>query len=356
MPFAKPDTARTPRGVPVVIAVLANDEGSSLAISGYSQPTAGTLTLNADRTFTYTPAPAFVGVDGFAYTIRDGLGVISEGDVRIFVARPNTTPAVANDSAAVQLGDSVALPVLANDNDADGDTLAIIGIDAPAHGTITVLADQSIRYAPQPDFAGIDSFTYAVGDGQGAAAEASVTVRVTVPNQPPVARADRAATVEGVSVTIDALANDNDPEGSPVTLAGMEMPGQGSLTLTPENRLNYTPRPGFVGEDSFSYTIRDDAGATARADVTVSVEAQNAPPTAVADNLVSSGEAVIFDPLANDSDPDGDALRLKSMTLPIMGRVALGADGRVTYTPPSGFTGADGFTYQVSDGVAVSEA
>ncbi len=356
MPIAKPDTARTPRGVPVVIAVLGNDEGGNLTISGYTQPTAGALTLNPDHTFTYTPAAAFEGVDGFAYTIRDGVGGTSEGDVRIFVARPNTTPVAANDMAAVQIGSGVTIPVLANDNDLDGDTLEIIGIDAPAHGTITVLPDQSIRYAPQADFAGIDSFTYTIGDGQGAIGEANVTVTVTVPNRPPVAQSDQAATIEGQPVTIDVLANDNDPDGNAIALAGMEMPGHGSLTLTPENRFIYTPSSGFVGQDSFTYTIRDSAGAMSRGDVRVEVAARNAPPTAVADNLVSGGEAVAFDPLANDSDPDGDPLQLKSLTLPISGRIALGADGRVTYTPPAGFSGGDGFTYQVGDGSTVSEA
>ena len=224
MPIAKPDTARTPRGVPVVIAVLGNDEGGNLAISGYTQPTAGALTLNPDHTFTYTPAAAFEGIDGFAYTIRDGVGGTSEGDVRIFVARPNTSPVAANDMAAVQIGSGVTIPVLANDNDLDGDTLEIIGIDAPAHGTITVLPDQSIRYAPQADFAGIDSFTYTIGDGQGATGEANVTVTVTVPNRSPVARSDQAATIEGQPVTIDVLANDNDPDGNAIALAGMEMP------------------------------------------------------------------------------------------------------------------------------------
>ena len=62
-------------------------------------------------------------------------------------------------------------------------------------------------------------------------------------------------------MTIDALANDNDPEGGPVSLSGMSLPGHGSLTLTPDHRFVYTPDAGFVGTDSFSYTIRDEQGA-----------------------------------------------------------------------------------------------
>ena len=91
VPIAKPDYARTLRGVPVVIAVLANDEGSNLSIGGYTLPPAGSLVLNPDQSFTYTPAAGFVGTDGFAYTVRDQLGGTAQGEVTIVVARPNSS-------------------------------------------------------------------------------------------------------------------------------------------------------------------------------------------------------------------------------------------------------------------------
>ena len=355
MPIAQPDHARTLRDLSVVIAVLGNDEGSNLSVAGYTLPPWGTLALNPDQSFTYTPAPGFFGTDGFAYTVRDQLGGTSEGEVTIVVARPNSSPEAANDLATTLAGSSVAIPVLANDNDSEGDPLAIIGIDAPAHGTIAVQADQSIRYTPQPGFDGIDSFTYTVGDGAGAISTANVTVAVALPNAPPRALADQAGTIENVAVTIDALANDNDPEGGPITLAGMALPGHGGLTLTAEQRFVYTPEPGYVGADSFTYTIRDEQGAASTGTVTVAVARQNAPPAANADSIVSTGQPVTLNPLANDSDPDGDPLRLTALTLPIKGQIAPNADGSVTYTPPMGFTGEDGFTYQVGDGTTVSE-
>ena len=185
MPIAKPDHARTLRGVPVVIDVLANDDGSNLSIAGYTLPPAGTLALNPDQSFTYTPAAGFSGTDGFAYTVRDQLGGTAHGEVTIVVARPNSSPTATSDTTSVMAGGSVDVAVLANDNDGEGDPLDIIGVDAPAHGTISVQADQSIRYIPQPGFDGIDSFTYTVGDGAGAISTANVTVAVALPNAPP---------------------------------------------------------------------------------------------------------------------------------------------------------------------------
>jgi hypothetical protein len=265
MPIVRPDAGRTMPGATIEIAVLSNDEGSNLRVIGYTQPTAGTLALNPDQSFSYTASAQFEGVDGFAYTVRDGIGGTAEGDVRIVVARHNTPPAAQSDATSVMAGASVEIPVMANDNDSEGDPLAIIGIDAPSGGTISVLSNQAIRYTPQPGFEGIDSFTYTVGDGQGGAATANVTVVVNIPNASPQARPDHATTLEGEPVTIDVLANDNDPEGGPVSLSGINMPGHGTLTLTPDHRFVYAPAEGFVGTDSFSYDIRDREGAGATA-------------------------------------------------------------------------------------------
>ena len=141
-----------------------------------------------------------------------------------------------------------------------------------------------------------------------------------------------------------------------MSLSGINMPGHGTLTLTPDHRFVYAPAEGFVGTDSFSYDIRDREGAGATASVTVAVAPQNAAPVAVDDTVASTGQAVTLDPLANDNDPDGDPLRLTALTLPIEGQITLEPDGGVAYTPPAGYSGTDSFTYQVTDGTATSEA
>ena len=356
MPIAQADAARTLVGVPIGITVLSNDSGGALTVVGYSQPVAGTVALNADQSFTYTPADGFEGSDGFAYTVRDPVGGTASAEVTITVTRANAAPIAAGDTAQLLAGDSVAVAVLANDNDPDGDAFGIIGIDAPGHGTIQVEPDQKIRYTAEPGFSGIDSFSYTIGDGRGGAGSASVTVTVIARNTPPIAAADLVSTASGVPVTIDALANDNDPDGDEVSLAGMSLPIHGSLTLTPDQSFVYAPAPDFVGTDGFSYTIMDEGGATAIGEVSVAVERRNMPPVATPDSATSSGQPVTLDLLANDSDPDGDPLRLAALTVPIQGHIAVNTDGRVTYTPPAGFVGNDTFTYQVSDGITATEA
>jgi hypothetical protein len=358
VPTAQPDQARTQPGIPVTIAVLANDAGTGLVLTGYTQPAAGSLVLNPDQSFTYSPtAGGSTGTDSFSYTVRDAAGAVATGTVTITIDRLNAAPMAGDDAARVVAGGSMAVPVLANDNDPDGDPLAIIALDAPGHGTVRIEAEQGLRYTPQSGFVGSDSFAYTVSDGRGGLATAAVVVTVTAPNAAPVARPDLAATTAGTAVTIEALANDNDPDGEALTLTGMSLPAHGHLSLTPEQDFVYWPDAGFVGEDGFSYTIRDGEGASATAAVKIVVERRNEAPLAAADSATTaSGQPVTLDLLANDNDPDGDPLRLTALTVPAHGRITVAPGQTVTYTPDPGFTGQDGFTYRVSDGTAVSEA
>src|SRR3954469_16183275 len=93
------DSTRPIVGVPVTISVLANDAGAGLRIIDHTQPIAGTLTLNADQTFTYLPADGFEGVDNFTCTVRDPIGGTASADVTVVVR--------GGSSAATVVGDAV---------------------------------------------------------------------------------------------------------------------------------------------------------------------------------------------------------------------------------------------------------
>jgi len=116
------------------------------------------------------------------------------------------------------------------------------------------------------------------------------------------------------------------------------------------NKISYTPVPGFIGSDNFSYTIADDKGETSTALVTITVGAANRSPVAVDDRYtvqVSSPSAL--DVLANDSDPDGDALTIVSFTQPGVGSISRVGNGSLIYSPSGSFT-TTSFSYTISDG------
>ena len=175
-------------------------------------------------------------------------------------------------------------------------------------------------------------------------------------NGVPVA-ADDAVTVgfESSANIIDVLANDSDPENDALTITGVSAPANGSASIA-AGGISYTPAAGFTGTDSFSYTISDGNGGTASATVTVTVETagdSNQAPIAVNDDdNVLKGFETDIDVLANDSDPDGDALTVIAVehTGPGIAEVTINADNTVHYRSIHGYTGFDTFEYTVSDG------
>ena len=189
----------------------------------------------------------------------------------------NTAPTADDDSAETVKGDAVTLSPLGNDGDADGDTLSIASLGDPAHGTVKLNGDGTVTYTPDAGYVGDDSFEYTVSDGNGGAATATATVTVADAPDNPDAVNDTAQVMEGGSVTVDALGNDDDPDGDPISLTGFEQPAHGSVVDNGDGTFTYTPDAGFVGDDSFEYTIADGTGRTDTANVTVNVTGLPAP-------------------------------------------------------------------------------
>jgi len=354
-PVAVDDTATTAFATPVTINVLANDtdaDRDALVITGVSPPANGSATI-AGNAVTYAPAPGFSGTDRFTYVVSDGHGGTATAAVTVTVTpQPNRPPVAVDDAATTAFATPVAINVLANDSDPDGDPLAISGVTTPANGSVSA-SGGTITYTPANGFSGIDRFTYTIDDGRGGVATANVTVTVGArPDQPPVAVDDVATTISGTPVTINVLTNDSDPDGDPLTLQSVTAPTLGTAVIS-GNAILYTPPAGVVGTDNFSYTINDGRGGTATANVTVTITPPpNRPPVAVDDATTTAfATPVTIDAIANDSDPDGDALTIVSVSAPIGGTATIN-NNRIDYAPSRAFTGLDTFTYTISDGHA----
>ena len=190
-PVAVDDAVSTPEdSAGVTFDVLANDTdvdaGDTLSLNSFdgSTITKGTLTANGAGSFTYVPEPSFNGTETFTYVVRDTAGATDGGTITITVAPVPSAPSAAADAYATAADTAlvVAAPgVLANDADEDGDTLTVQvpALSGPTSGTLTLAADGSFTYDPNPAFVGTDSFTYRVGDGTGLSVDAVVTITVS---------------------------------------------------------------------------------------------------------------------------------------------------------------------------------
>ena len=347
--FATSEDARLIVTAPGVLGGATDADGDALTAELVETVANGTLALSANGSFTYTPAANFTGSDSFRFRASDGSLASDPVTVRIEVGGENDAPVAVNDLAETDEDEAVTIDVLANDSDADGDALAISAVTAPASGSAMIVDGTAIRFTPADDVSGAFTFNYTVDDGRGGSASATVVVTVRPVNDAPVARDDAAAALSGQSVDIDVLANDADPENGPLAITAVTQPGNGTATIR-DGRIVYAAPEGLASTETFTYTVADGAGATATATVTVAVSISNRAPLAQDDaSSTAEGTAVTVDVLANDSDPDGDALSITAVTVPQNG-TAVVTDAAVRYTPAASFSGTDTFTYTVDDG------
>ncbi|MFO0902889.1 MAG: Ig-like domain-containing protein [Pirellulales bacterium] len=371
-PVAAPDAyaafSDTPLTINAATGVLANDtdaNGDPLTAVLSISPTHGTLTLNSDGSFTYTPAAGYVGADSFSYVANDGAAISNLVQVSLTVTLSNVAPVGVADSYSVASGGSLNISslagVLANDTDANGDELTALEISGPSHGTLTLNANGSFTYQSTAGYSGVDTFTYQASDGTLNSATTTVTINVS--SNAPVASADSYTVAENGTLTRTAangvLANDTDVDGNSLTASVVTQPQHGTLSLQADGSFTYTPAANYFGPDSFTYVASDGTTNSNIATVSITVTAVNSTPVAVADSYsVTTGQTLTTTAsngvLLNDTDADGDSLSATLFSLTTNGTLSLNANGSFTYTPNSGFTGVDSFSYRATDGTASS--
>ncbi|MGV0795065.1 Ig-like domain-containing protein, partial [Mycolicibacterium sp. XJ1819] len=331
--------------------VLANDsdiEGDALTAVLVDGPANGELTLNEDGSFTYTPDADFYGTDSFTYLANDGELDGNTATVTITVIAVNDAPVAIDDNYEVDEDGTLTVTgpgVLGNDTDADDtDLLTAQLVTNPSHGTLTLNADGSFTYTPEPDYSGADSFTYRAYDGTDTSSLATVTIRVNAVNdEAPVAADDAYAVDEDGVLTVPVgggvLANDSDFDDDDLTAVLVDGPANGTLVLNADGSFTYTPDADFYGTDSFTYMANDGTADGNTATVTITVNPVNdEAPVTIDDAYAVDEDGVLTVPvaggvLANDTDFDNDDLTAVLVDGPANGTLTLNADGSFTYTP-----------------------
>ncbi len=249
----------------------------------------------------------------------------------------------------------LVIPVLANDSDADGDALEISSFTQGAKGTVSANADGTLSFQPTAGFFAEDQFTYTLRDGMGATAAATVRILPF-------------AAVAGI-YDGPLLDTESEPVGHLRVVMGNDGKLSGVLTFSDESqvalsrmfapsgvlRTNVTDADGAVsllvlhfdwknGTPRLVGTFGEEGA------VFSAIRSSNNPPAPADDLRYMTGRGrVSIAVLANDTDPDGDALVVSAFTQGAAGTVTRRPDGTLTYIPVSNFSGMDRFTYTVSD-------
>jgi len=345
-PVAPDDAKTTPEDTPVSGQITGSDvDGDPLTYGKGSDPSHGSVVVNADGSYTYTPAPNYNGDDSFTVTVDDGQGGTTTSTVNITVTPANDPPVAPDDAKTTPEDTPVSGQITGSD--VDGDPLTYGKGSDPSHGSVVVNADGSYTYTPAPNYNGDDSFTVTVDDGQGGTTTSTVNITVTPVNDPPVAPDDAKTTPEDTPVSGQITGSDVD--GDPLTYGKGSDPSHGSVVVNADGSYTYTPAPNYNGDDSFTVTVDDGQGGTTTSTVNITVTPANDPPVAPDDAKTTPEDTPISGQITG-SDVDGDPLTYGKGSDPSHGSVVVNADGSYTYTPAPNYNGDDSFTVTVDDG------
>jgi VCBS repeat-containing protein len=297
--------------------VLANDndaETNPLTAVLVSGPAHGTLTLNANGTFSYTHNGSETKADSFTYRANDGTANGNIVTVNIGITPVNDAPVAINDTATTSEDTAVTVAVRGNDTDAENNSLIVSSITQGTNGSVVIDAvTGNPVYTPNAGFSGSDSFTYTISDGNGGNATATVNVTVSG-NQAPVAVDDYFTTNEDTPIVIsvsDLLGNDYDPEGTTLSLIGIPGLTNGTLSYN-GTAITFYPNTNFNGIASFQYRI-SDGKTTDVATVHITVNPVDDPTTMAPEtSAVAEDSFIIGNVLSNDSDPETPVLQVAS--------------------------------------------
>ncbi|OEZ27087.1 hypothetical protein AO062_29845 [Variovorax boronicumulans] len=336
----------TNEDTPISGSVVGSDvDGDTLTYVKGSDPAHGTVTVNPDGTYTYTPNANFNGTDSFTVTVSDGHGGTTTSTVNVTIKPVNDAPTAPNYNQTTNEDTPVSGQVVGSD--VDGDTLTYVKGSDPAHGTVTVNADGTYTYIPGANFHGTDSFTVTVSDGHGGTTTSTVNVTTNPVNDAPTAPNYNQTTNEDTPVNGKVIGSDVD--GDALTYTKGSNPSNGSVTVNPDGTYVYTPNPNFNGTDTFTVTVSDGHGGTTTSTITVTVDPVNDAPTAPNYNQTTNEDTPVNGKVIG-SDVDGDALTYTKGSNPSNGSVTVNPDGTYVYTPNPNFNGTDTFTVTVSDG------
>ncbi|MFZ7823667.1 tandem-95 repeat protein, partial [Priestia sp. 40] len=327
--------------------VVATDvDGNPLTYGLLAVPANGTVVVNPDGSYSYTPNENYTGVDSFSVVVSDGQGGTAISTITITIQPVNDPPVGPNEITIVTPEETpVTNQIVATDP--DGEVLTYTLQDPPTNGVAVVNGDGTFTYTPNENYTGNDTFTVLISDPSGAFIVTNVLVIVTPVNDAPVVPDYAFVINEDTSLNSRVVATDVD--GNPLTYGLLAGPANGTVVVNPDGSYSYTPNENYTGVDSFSVVVSDGQGGTAISTITITIQPVNDPPVGPNEITIVTPEETPVTSQIVATDPDGEVLTYTLQDPPTNGVAVVNGDGTFTYTPNENYTGSDTFTVLISD-------
>jgi len=320
----------------------------------------GTVTMNPDGSYTYTPNSNFNGKDTFSYQVCDVDNDCDIAIVVITVVGVNDVPVAVNDVNSTEEDTPVSGTVIGNDTRSGdgGNVWTIVGTNGGAsNGTVTMNPDGSYTYTPNPNFNGIDVFIYKLCDIDNDCDTATVTIYIDPQDDFPIAVNDSITTNEDTPVTSTVVNNDtpSGDGGNVWTLIGVDGGAvHGTVIMNPNGTYTYTPDSNFFGRDSFNYQVCDIDADCASAIVYITIVPVDDQPIAIRDLATTNEDTPLSSTVVPNDILSGDGGNVFNIacalcTTTTNGTLVFNPNGTYTYTPNANFNGTDQFVYQLCD-------
>lgn len=307
--------------------VMLMPTGSYTSLSVVTAPAHGTASISG-TTATYSPTSGYYGSDSFTYKATGAGGSSSTATVTVTVGNP-PAPTVSAKSLSVAYNTAGTVSLTPS-----GVYTSVSTVTAPAHGTVSISGTTG-TYTPTSGYYGSDSFTYKATGPGGTSSAATVSVTVATPAAPTVSAKSLTVaynTAGTVSLT---------PSGAYTSVATATNPAHGTVSIS-GTTATYTPTSGYYGSDSFTYNATGPGGTSANATVSVTVSAPAAPTVSAKSLTVAYNTAGTV-----SLTPSGVYTSVSTATNPSHGTVSVSGT-TATYTPTTGYYGADSFTYKAT--------
>ena len=362
LPVAADDSFGTAEDTPLGGTVAGNDTpsgdgGNIWSLVGANGGAAhGTVTMNPDGSYTYTPAANYNGTDVFTYQLCDTDADCTTATVTITITAVDDAPVAADDSFGTAEDTPLGGTVAGNDTPSgDGGNVWSLVTQA-LHGAAVVNGDGSFTYTPATNYNGTDTFTYQLCDTDADCSTGTVAVTITSVNDTPSATDDTNTTTEDTQVGGNVSTNDT-PSGDGGNLWSLVGANggasHGTVTMNPDGSYTYTPEANYNGTDVFTYQLCDTDADCSTAAVTVTITSVNDTPSATDDTNTTTEDTQVGGNVSTNDTPSGDGGNLWSLVGAnggaSHGTVTINADGSYTYTPAANYNGTDVFTYQLCD-------